>query len=193
MEDYLPISFFREFFFCKRIPYFYFRNINNESKALFYKQGVEFQIEKIKNLKKRLIKNLNFPDGKLYYNKNVFSNNYKIYGICDLFIETTDNIYPVEIKILTKRVRKGHIFQVYAYGLCLEEMLNKTFNKGFLLYGKRAKIYYIERNKELDEEFKNIYNKILELICMNYLPSSSATIHQCAQCEFLNLCNDRNI
>jgi CRISPR-associated exonuclease Cas4 len=193
MEDFIQISLFREYFFCQRIPYFYFRDKDIQPYKICLKQGIEYQINKIKNLKKRMIKNLSFPDSITHYEKKVVSYKYKIYGIVDLFIETKEFIYPVEIKLLAKKIRKGHIMQTFAYGICLEEMFNKKFNEGFILYGKKAKIYKIERNKELEKEFLQLLEKMKELKDRILIPTSDASIFKCVQCEYLNLCNDRNI
>jgi CRISPR-associated exonuclease Cas4 len=193
MEDFISISYIRQYFFCKRILYFYFKETDVRANQLYIEQGKQFQINKIKSLKKRIIKNLSFPDSITHYEKKVVSYKYKIYGIVDLFIETKEFIYPVEIKLLAKKIRKGHIMQTFAYGICLEEMFNKKFNEGFILYGKKAKIYKIERNKELEKEFLQLLEKMKELKDRILIPTSDASIFKCVQCEYLNLCNDRNI
>lgn len=193
LEEYIPIYTIREYFYCVRIPYFVYYHYDFSRDILFLKQGKAFHEVKQQNLRKRMLKNLYLPDYQKFENSFVVSHNYRIYGYVDIYLENEEEVIPVEIKIHSRGVKKGYVFQVLAYGVALAEMKKKSFRTGYLLYGKKAKLHKVIFQEAYENEFKNTISEMRKILEKDFLPPSSAQKTKCYICQYKNFCGDRDL
>ncbi len=196
MENHLsyniPVSMIRQFCFCPRI--FYYESVLNVKlkKPIWVDQGTEFH-EREKNLiKRRNFNKLNLDKYIRYEEYEMSSSVYHLAGKADLILESDNEVVPVEIKSQKRKPTRGQVLQLCSYGLLAEECFRKKFIKGIFILDDKDKNYLIEMNGEIKNELMNTLEEMKKIYLLQIMPDSSATEFQCNQCEYLNLCNDRN-
>jgi CRISPR-associated exonuclease Cas4 len=189
----IPISIIRQHIFCPRIPFFQFLLGINPTKPIWTRQGNEFQKVQIFHQRRRKLSRFKIENAKIISNYHVHSESLGLHGFVDLFLETDDEVIPVEIKLESSKFQKSHILQLYSYGLCLEEKFQKPFDRGFLLFGKKGKVIEIQKNQDIQNSILNYIIEIRKNISDMFMPDSPAKVEQCIQCEYRNQCNDRDI
>lgn len=141
--------------------------------------------------RRRGLQRYDLQQGKLEHNVQLKGKKLALHGIADAIILTEDEVCPVEFKIKASAVQRGQILQLAAYGLLAEERYGKPFRRGFILYGPRGKTHQVIVDDELREQVRSIAESMLGTFNSQLMPASSAGVHQCAQCEYLNFCADR--
>jgi CRISPR-associated exonuclease Cas4 len=85
----------------------------------------------------------------------VYSEKYGIAGIADLVEEKGGEIYPVEYKKGRRGDWKNDELQLCAQALCLEEMLARPIERGYIYYagtGKRKEVNLVPQLREMTRE-----------------------------------------
>lgn len=191
----LPVSFIRQFCFCRRIPYLQIGVGINPPKAGWVSKGIDMHLEIDRLMQRRNLSRLGI-DGEydLMQEVSLCSEKLKMHGVCDGYVQSKDGriIIPFEIKSnVNASLGRGEVLQLCAYSMLLEEKLGVFINVGMLLYGKRSKLVKVIISPELRNQVLNIVKKIEEDICVGIMPDTDATEAKCAQCEFFNFCADR--
>ncbi len=186
----LPIHLMRQYLFCPRVVYF--TELLNIPKVMpmWVDEGSIHHDKQVGLIHRRTLQKFHLSLAKKYFNFHVKSEILHIHGQVDGLLESKDAIYPIEIKLRGKPTL-SHQMQLGGYGLVLSEQFGKKFEKGFLVYGDNGKTYTIFYDDEKKDKIKKLIDTIRNMIESQKMPSSSATEHQCSQCEFLNYCNDR--
>lgn len=99
------------------------------------------------------------PDGKVIYSdldgsaKPLRSRQFGITGKPDYIIRDKNNaLIPVELKSgLTRRPHRGHVLQLAAYCLLIEEIYGRTVPYGIIVYGDGLQ-HFIEFDSDLKAE-----------------------------------------
>lgn len=141
-------------------------------------------------MERRSLKRFGLDGARCRYDVVLGSHKLGLHGIADAILDDGSLIYPVEYKIHGRQPAFSQIMQLIAYGVLAEEEYGLECKRGFLLFGDKGKTHPVA----VDDEKRERLLKILEEIRENLdggIPFSPASIHQCTQCEFLNLCNDR--
>lgn len=188
----LPISLIRQFLFCQRIPYFSEVLGIRGVKPTWVKTGNQFHSKQVILSKQRTLKRFDLDEGKIHFDINLTSENIGIHGICDGLIETEEEVVPIEIKNSASLTFATKL-QVIGYGLVAEEVFNKKLQIGFALLGPKGKAQLIEISIEERDLFFKELEKLQNVINKRVMPESDATNVKCAQCEYLNFCNDREL
>ncbi|MEY8702170.1 CRISPR-associated protein Cas4 [Francisella philomiragia] len=185
----LPINLIRQWCFCPRIVYYQeLLNIKTQ-KPLWVVQGEDFH-KKVEHLeKRRSFKRYNLDSATRHFNLSLKSSKYRIHGIVDWVLETDDHVYVVEYKTNPNPNSLGHKLQIAAYALLAQEYFNKPSKIAFLASDKNS--YEIEITQDLIEKLHKVIDDIINTLDNGNKPDSSASDHQCIQCEYLNFCNDR--
>ena len=190
----LPVSYLKEYLYCRRIPYFYeFYGIKSQYSP-WLSQGTDLHITEEKLLKRRTFVQFNISKDSIFKkNVSLKSETLQLHGFVDGVLIDTNKIYPIEIKTgKATNVRKGHILQLVAYALLLEEQFQKECNVGFILYrDKGLKNVPITIDADIKQETKETLQNLHKMLQKGGLPTSDAHASKCVQCEFLNYCNDR--
>lgn len=186
----VKISMIRQYAFCPRIPYY------TEIAGIvglqpdWVQQGTTYHAEEQRKTARRNLKKFGVIEGKTHLSVYVEHNGIGMYGQADMIIELDDEIMPVEFK--TAKPRKGGLLQLAAYGMAAEVQFGKPYVRGFYTYGRRATAVEVPDSEKTRNEVKKIVTNIAKMRDTGLLPNTSASEHQCSQCEFLRLCNDRN-
>lgn len=185
----LPVNLLRQWMFCPRVVY-YQELLNVKIKyPLWVKQGEEHHVRENELFKRRNLSRFKLSEGKKIYNQYLKSSTLKLHGVSDMIIENKDQIYIIENKSSFK-VTKGAILQTVAYSMLAEEFFNKESSTAFITTLKNQ-VTVLSINQEMKQKVLNIRDKIYKMLDASIKPFSSANIHQCGQCEYINYCNDR--
>ena len=119
------------------------------------------------------------------------SDNLRLHGKPDLIIKNSEVVIPVEFKLRATPVRKGTKLQLCAYGMLASERFGLPSPFGLIVGHKDNKTVVIDFDVSLKEQVSFTRQAIIDMVDASLKPPSSATNHQCGQCEYLNFCNDR--
>lgn len=184
------VSHIRQFVFCPRIFYFYsFCDIKPKYPE-YVKFGLEFHAKQ-----DELFKSRKFDKFKLKFikaHKNLYLENEKMCGVCDLVFECEDEIVVAEFKNQAKpTINKGTKMQLIAYSKLASSYFKKPFKRVIMCYSNNLK-FKIYNIKDGDlAEFDKVINDIDKMLNNGNFPESSANSAACDQCEFKNFCDDR--
>ena len=92
------------------------------------------------------------------------SERYQLIGKSDLVEVESDELYPIEYKRGKKGQWDNDALQVCAQALCLEEMTNKTIEKGYVYYAQSHQRELIEITQVLRQETITTIEKVRQLI-----------------------------
>lgn len=127
------------------------------------------------------------------YLQKVKGKNLQLHGNIDALVITPNSYIPIEFKMSAKKPMPNHLIQLAGYALSLEEMFHKKISHGYLISEKRAKIFRINIDEELRQKVYNTLANIIQDVESGLKPDSNANSSKCAQCEFINFCNDREV
>ncbi len=188
----IPISLIRQYIFCPRIVYY---NLLTNIKPIYPRQvslGNEYHTLQDRLSKNRKFKKLNIKYDEFVLNKYIENKDLNICGIVDLAFLSKDEVTPIEFKFInTKKPSYSHILQLYAYGLLLSKKYEKNFNQAIISYSNNMKIFKININDKIKNDFLKVLKEIEKIVKNDILPNSSADQYKCSQCEYLNFCDDR--
>ncbi len=189
----IPVSMIRQFYFCRRIPYFHLLRELTVPNNAWVNQGISHH-EKVQMLLKR--RNLEKfgvdKTGTLHTQEKLYDDSLKLYGTCDGYIQTGDTVIPLEFKTHESiKFIHGSELQLMAYGLLLEKRYCCKIERGFILYGSKGKLHEVIFREELREKVINTVITIENDYKNSLIPQTDASIKKCAQCEFYNFCGDR--
>lgn len=187
----IPINLIRQYKFCPRIVYF---NLLTNIKPIYPRQvslGSDYHDLQNEMIKSRKFKKFNIEFEEILYDKYLENVELNICGKVDLAFLCEDEVIPVEFKHIEKKYSYSHILQLVGYGLLLEKEFNKKLTKAFIIYSNNMKFHKIEILDKHKKDFFEVVKDIEEILKNDIMPNSSADENKCAQCEYLNFCDDR--
>ena len=201
-EQSFPISLLRQYVFCNRIPYLVECRGVQVRKPEWAIRGIINHNDESQKMERRTFRSVFDREPlNLHFDVELYSLNYELHGKADTIFEFEDEIVIGEIKrnlpFEKSAISKGWLLQGYAYGLLAEEMFGKPFNGLlFISYSGRKDKERYQLLKVTQEHKRWVLDEIALFVNMlkgATLPESSAQMPRCAQCEYLNFCNDRGI
>jgi CRISPR-associated exonuclease Cas4 len=115
------------------------------------------------------------------------SHQYQLIGKSDLVELKSGEVYPVEYK----RGRKGEWdndeLQVCAQALCLEEMMDKKINTGYVYYAQSHQRQTVDITPELREQTIDTINAVSYLLETGAMPKPIYST-RCKGCSFYSRC-----
>lgn len=120
----------------------------------------------------------------------VYSEENGIAGVADLVEERKGEIYPVEYKKGQRGDWKNDELQLCAQALCLEEMLGRPVEKGYIYYagtGRRKEVKFTPQLRELTKE---IVGKVRNLMETRFTPEATFG-PRCKGCSLNPICLPR--
>ncbi len=160
-DKYLPIKIVAEYCYCPRGGLYMYLNWENNENNIFLYEGSLYH----KNLNKIEVKYR--KNKKQMKNMLVFSDRYKIFGFCDLVEFNKNLIIPIEYKSGYPKLNFFHKVQLTLQALCLENMLKKQINFGYIYFykiNKRKKVVIdkLLKNSVIQKinEFRNLIKNI---------------------------------
>ena len=151
-------------------------------------------------LSARLRKDSGLPDGDVVYSdtgawqrndRALFSKRHQLAGKPDYLIRDSDAIVPVEIKssAAPAQPREGHVLQLAAYCLLVEEELGVKVSRGIIQYSDRQ--FVIQYTRELH----NTLLRTLEHMRADAEAGDAARSHnqpwRCRNCGVREACDER--
>ncbi len=151
-------------------------------------------------LSSRLRKDNGLPEGDVVYSdtgawqrndRSLFSERHQLTGKPDYLIRNGDAIVPVEIKsgVAPAQPRDGHVLQLAAYCLLVEEELGAKVPRGIIQYSDRQ--FVIQYSRELH----NTLLRTLEHMRADAEADDAARSHnqpwRCSSCGVRAACDER--
>ena len=187
----IPIHLLRQYCFCPRIPYFQLLLELNPERPVWVRQGLDLHARQQQVFRNRTLKRFKVEQAEVQFNQALSSEQLAMHGVVDAVLITPTHVYPLEFKLGQHKPVRGQILQLVAYAMLLAEKYQLQCEQGFILTGEQGKTHQIKFSAALFQQVKTVCGQIQQQLKQAYLPSSAATVQQCAQCEYLNYCNDR--
>ena len=182
---YIPLSALQHFLFCPR----QYALIHNEQVWADNQFTAEGQV-----LHKKANEG---PDehrasGKIFRHLQVGSENYGIYGICDIVEQSSQgNVIPVEYKRGKPKAHQADEVQLCAQALCLEEMFQTEIPVGHIFYGKNRRRTEVSIDEQLRKVTKLVIIKARAMKDAGITPSAEYDGRKCDACSLLDLCKPK--
>lgn len=141
------------------------------------------------------------PEGRLVYADTgdqdwrpttpLYSANYNLIGKPDYLVETTEGVIPVEVKSRPAPAVPylGHLLQLAAYCLLVEETTGYTPPHGFLKYTDA--LYEVDFTGELRGELLDTMVSMHQAWLVDDVERSHDQAGRCAACGFRNICEEK--
>jgi CRISPR-associated exonuclease Cas4 len=150
---------------------------------------------------KSLQRQTGLPSGRLIYAdthgqawqpvpKPLYSPTYNLVGKPDYIVETSKGLIPVEVKSghAPPVPYLGHLLQLAAYCLLVEETSGRTPPHGLLKYADA--LYEVDFTKELRTELLNTLTGMRQARLAKNVERSHSQPGRCASCGFRGVCNE---
>ncbi len=119
-----------------------------------------------------------------------YSATHRLVGKPDYVVETAKGLIPVEVKssAAPQVPYLGHLLQLAAYCLLIEENRGQTPPHGLLKYADA--LYEVDFTRELRNELLDILAEMREVHRAEAVARSHEQPGKCAACGFLKICGD---
>lgn len=125
---------------------------------------------------------------RVEYALPVWSRRLGLSGRCDVVEFHADgSVYPVEYKHGKKQKWLNDDLQLAAQGICLEEMLNITIERGAIFHKGSMHRREVEFSQELRKQVENTVAAIHDLLASGHLPTPINN-QRCPECSMKNVC-----
>ena len=187
---FLRVNDIKQYAYCPRIVFYQYSMPVEKKPTWKMEQGKieEDQIDKLE--KRRKLAAYNLAEGKRQFHVWLTSKRLGLSGKLDLFIETPDNLFPVDFKFTTGGAHKNHLFQLCGYALLLEDRYQKPVDRGFVYLIPDDDVEIFDLTKELKAETVDILDKIRTMIEREQMPPPTPVRSRCTDCEYRNFCGD---
>ncbi|MCG3209112.1 MAG: hypothetical protein FOGNACKC_02731 [Anaerolineae bacterium] len=120
----------------------------------------------------------------------LFSAKYQLVGKPDYLVQTPAGLIPVEVKTgAAPRVPYlGHILQLAAYCLLVEETTGQTPPHGLLKYADA--LFEVDFNRDLRAELMQVMAEVRQARLADEAPRSHDQPGKCAACGFVDRCDE---
>ena len=187
----IPVNLIRQWHFCPRIPYYQELLGAHISRPVWVRQGNVYETMQRHLFRRRNLSRFNLQQGKLHTQLSLSHATYPFHGIADILIETQDAVYVVEIKLNLPVIRTGVMAQLTALSMLAGAQFGKKSTDAFILYGRKVSVKHLHITEDMQRQVCQTARNIANMLASGIKPDSTAQQHQCAQCEYLNYCNDR--
>jgi CRISPR-associated exonuclease Cas4 len=151
-------------------------------------------------LSRRLRKQTGLPQGRVIYSdagawqrndRSLFSAQHQLAGKPDYLVRTAKGIVPVEVKSspAPPQPRPGHVLQLAAYCLLVEEQLGEHVPHGIIQYTDRQ--FAIDYTPALRAELLRVMDEMRVALADGNAHRSHADPRRCAACGVRDACEER--
>lgn len=124
----------------------------------------------------------------------VSSHELGLFGQCDIVeFHKNGDVFPIEYKRGKPKAHRADEVQLCAQGLCLEAMLDRTIEFGFIFYGQKKRRKEIAFDETLRRLTKQTAAALHELIASRNTPIAFYESRKCDSCSLINLCEPRGL
>ncbi len=147
-----------------------------------------------------LRKGSGLPAGRVIYSdagawqrneQALFSRAHQLAGKPDYLVQTAQGIVPVEVKsgAAPARPREGHVLQLAAYCLLVEEQLDARVPHGIIQYADKQ--FAIEYTPALKAELLRVMDEMRAARAAGNAQRDHNEPHKCAACGLRDACDER--
>jgi CRISPR-associated exonuclease Cas4 len=151
-------------------------------------------------LSRRLRMASGLPHGRVIYSdagawqrndQSLFSAQYQLVGKPDYLVRTDEGIVPVEVKSspAPQQPRPGHVLQLAAYCLLVEEQLGEHVPHGIIHYADRQ--FAIDYTPALRAELLRAMGEMRSVLAHGDAHRNHADARRCAACGLREACDER--
>jgi CRISPR-associated exonuclease Cas4 len=186
----VSVNTIKQWVFCPRIVYF------NELLAIkppvppWVSFGSEHQREQAKKMRQRKLNRFGIQKGHLDYDIFLRSEKIRLHGRADAVLVQKNEVSPVDFKAGAS-MHPNLEMQLTAYAMLLEEKYSFPAKYGYLLFGDKAKVVKIKISDSGRNSVLKLRDRIVHTILSQEMPDTAASMSKCSQCEYQNMCNDR--
>jgi CRISPR-associated exonuclease Cas4 len=131
--------------------------------------------------------------------QSLFSRRYLLTGRPDYLLRRGRELIPVEIKTVNefRQPFEGHIFQLFAYCLLVEEQFGVQPRFGYLqyrsrlLHDQRTETYQIEFNDQMKSKVLELLNQMRQVEQSGEAHRSHEDVARCRGCGYAAICDQR--
>ncbi len=149
---------------------------------------------------RRLRAQSGLPEGRVIYNdtgawqrneQSLYSPTYRIIGKPDYLVREGDAIVPVEVKSSPAPTQPwaGHILQLAAYCLLVEEVFEARVAYGIIQYADKR--FAVDYTPELKSELLSTVNAMRQALEAGDAHRSHHDAGRCARCGVREACNEK--
>jgi CRISPR-associated exonuclease Cas4 len=150
---------------------------------------LEEAIERLE--RRRKTREYGLVDATRIFNLWIVSERLGLSGQIDLALRTDTEVIPVDFKHTPGPPRMNHKIQLAAYGLLLEERFSLPARRSFIFRLPDEELFEIALEDAYRSSVQRAVEEIRKMILNERFPPPADSIGKCANCEFLNFCNDR--
>jgi CRISPR-associated exonuclease Cas4 len=149
---------------------------------------------------RRLRKQTGLPQGRVIYSdtgawqrneQSLFSSTHRLAGKPDYLVRDGDEVVPVEVKssAAPPRPREGHVLQLAAYCLLVEETLGARVTHGIIQYADRQ--FAIDYTPALKAELLSVIDAMRADLEAGDAHRDHNDARRCAACGVREACEER--
>jgi len=141
-----------------------------------------------KDVQKRIARFAEKMKGKVLTGIYMESQRYGMKGVLDTLIETSEELYPVDVKLSKfQSVSYPWKMQITAYAILVEENFGRTVRSGFIYLINMKKFLEVRVEPEDRKALKRIKDEIEDIIAHEKYPRTSRS-KKCGYCEVSEFC-----
>lgn len=148
----------------------------------------------------RLRQSTGLPEGRVVYSdtgawerneRAFFSQKYRLTGKPDYLVRTEKGLVPVEIKSgdAPSQPREGHVLQLAAYCLLVEEAYNERVPMGIIRYDDKQ--FAIDHTPALRARLLGVMNDMRAALDVADAHRNHNDAHRCGACGLRQACDER--
>lgn len=190
----VPVAMLRQYCFCPRIVFFQEVQGLAPAEPPWVRQGVDAHRRVAMLEKRRGLRRLGLDAGERRFDVPLCSERLGLHGIADGVVIGDGWVAALEFKPEISRVRPAHWVQAVAYGMLAEEQFARPLRCVALLYGPRGQTAVCAGDLAAEKaRAAATVAAVRRLLASPLPPPSDAAPDKCAQCEYFNFCNDREL
>lgn len=193
------VSDIRQYIDCPRVVFFTYTLAVEKKTASKTNNGHPAQ-NLVQNLARnillepsRKLKKHHLDEGELVFDSTLTSSKLGLSGQPDLIVKGKEGLFPVEFNNTTQKLPKGHIYQLAAYALLLEDHYGILVNKGFVYLIPIHDIEVFHLTKDTKDRTLELLALMREMIRKEQMPEQAknqCSKNQCTDCGYQNFCGD---
>jgi len=194
LDETVRVVDLKRYLYCPRIVYFD-RVARVEEQLLSQQRRALEEHSRLEGLEKRRKGGI-FYSGELRSAEKVFglrlrSERLNLEGVLDCLLRIRGEAVPVDYKYMRSRRGKpwiDHRYQLAAYALLVEDMLDCVVRRGFIYYVPEERIVEVSIDGGMKRYVKRLITRVEGLIREEELPPVRVPPSKCQGCGFLWIC-----
>lgn len=179
----------KQYLYCPRIVYYQLCLPDVRPTTYKIQAGVEAHQEERQRAERRGLVRYNVTDGERQFDIRVQSEVLGLSGLIDEAIITPTEVIPVDYK-LAHQASFHYKVQLAAYGMMLQETLQRPARRGFIYLIPLRKSVEISLTAALNRQVEQVVATMRQIVEHEAMPAPTAWQQRCVDCEFRRFCND---